>query len=354
MIDKKIYSKEYIDEVMLTQKCDPTILERTIFAFGLLEALVAVGARFIFKGGTSLMLLMDTPLRLSTDIDIIAEPGIDMEVYVKKASEVYPFVGYEENKRKGANNIVKQHFRFFFRSVLQQGKEISVLLDILYEENHYANVIEREIHNSIVCTEGLPTMVIVPSVESILGDKLTAFAPHTIGVKPVTEYENRIIDKKIEVVKQFFDVASLYDVAENQREITESYFNTAGAEIRYRGLNISPEECLRDTFNSALSIYSKGKFYAEDYKDYLFGIRGLGGFLINTKFNGETVFRQAAKVMYLSACILNDKSITQEVPEAELLTGEYAKLNQTRKIDRKAFDMMAYSLRLMEDFSGKV
>ena len=58
MIDKKIYSKEYIDEVMLTQKCDPTILERTIFAFGLLEALVAVGARFIFKGGTSLMLLI--------------------------------------------------------------------------------------------------------------------------------------------------------------------------------------------------------------------------------------------------------------------------------------------------------
>lgn len=348
MIDKRIYSKEYIEEVLNSQKCDPTILERTIFAFGLLEALVSVGAKFTFKGGTSLMLLLDTPLRLSTDIDIIAEPDTNMEDYVKKASMIYPFIGYEENKRKGANDIVKQHFRFFFKSVLRPGKEISVLLDVLYETNHYARVIEKEIHNSLVLTEGNPVMVSVPSVESILGDKLTAFAPHTIGVKPITEYEDRIVDKKIEVIKQFFDVASLYDVAKIQSEISESYFNTAEAEIRYRGLNITPKECLRDTFAAALSIYSKGKFGKEDYKDYLFGIKGLGGFLINIKFNGETAFRQAAKIMHLTACIMNNRSIGEEIPEADLLTGEYSRLNQTRKIDKKAFDMMAFSVRLFE------
>ena len=348
MIDKRIYSKEYIDEVLDSQKCDPTILERTIFAFGLLEALVTVGAKFTFKGGTSLMLLLNTPLRLSTDIDIIAEPDTNMEDYVKKASKIYPFIGYEENKRKGANNIVKQHFRFFFKSVLRPGKDISVLLDVLYEKNHYARVIEREIHNSLVLTEDSPVMVKIPSVESILGDKLTAFAPHTIGVKPITEYEDKIVDKKIEVIKQFFDVASLYDVAKIQDEITESYFNTAEAEIRYRGLDIKPEECLKDTFMSALSIYSKGKFDKEDYKDYLFGIKGLGGFLINIKFNGETAFRQAAKVMHLSSCILNDQPLDAEIPEADLLTGDYSKLNQTRKMDKNAFDMMAYSVRLFE------
>ena len=82
-------------------------------------------------------------------------------------------------------------------------------------------------------------MVKVPSVESILGDKLTAFAPHTIGVKPITEHEDKIVDKKIEVIKQFFDVASLYDVAEMQNEITETYFNTAEAEIDIAALTSS-------------------------------------------------------------------------------------------------------------------
>lgn len=348
MIDKKIYSKDYINEILLTQKCDPTILERSIFAFGLLEALVIVGTKFIFKGGTSLMLLLDKPLRLSTDIDIIVEPDTNIEKYLEKASKIFPFVRYEENKRKGSNNIVKQHFRFFFKSVLQPKKETSILLDILYEKNHYAKVIEKEIDNSIILTNGSPMMVTVPSVESILGDKLTAFAPHTIGVKPITEYEDKIVDKKIEVIKQFFDVASLYDAAKTQREITESYFKTAEAEIRYRGLDISPEDCLKDTFFAALSIYSRGKFNKEDYENYLFGIRGFGGYLINIKFNAETAFRQAAKVMHLSSCILNGKFIEEEIPEAELFVDEYSKINQTRKIDKKVFDMAAYSIRLFE------
>lgn len=50
MIDKSIFSKDYINQKRIELKCDPTILERTIFAFGLLEAMVKSGAEFIFKG----------------------------------------------------------------------------------------------------------------------------------------------------------------------------------------------------------------------------------------------------------------------------------------------------------------
>lgn len=54
-------------------KADPSIIERTVFAFGLLEAITRVGMPFIFKGGTSLMVMLDDPRRLSTDIDIIVK-----------------------------------------------------------------------------------------------------------------------------------------------------------------------------------------------------------------------------------------------------------------------------------------
>ena len=43
---------------------------------------------FIFKGGTCLMMLMDKPRRLSTDIDIIVEPGTDLDDYLEKASDI--------------------------------------------------------------------------------------------------------------------------------------------------------------------------------------------------------------------------------------------------------------------------
>lgn len=50
MIDKSIFSKEYIEQKRIELKCDPTILERTIFALGLLESMVKAGADFVFKG----------------------------------------------------------------------------------------------------------------------------------------------------------------------------------------------------------------------------------------------------------------------------------------------------------------
>ena len=38
------------------------------------------------------MLLMEHPCRLSTDIDIIAEPGTDLDKYLDRASEIFPFI----------------------------------------------------------------------------------------------------------------------------------------------------------------------------------------------------------------------------------------------------------------------
>ena len=79
MIDKKIYDLDYIRQLQARYKTDPGLLERVLYAFGLLEALVKVGMKFTLKGGTSLMLLLDHPIRLSTDIEIIVDPGTDVE-----------------------------------------------------------------------------------------------------------------------------------------------------------------------------------------------------------------------------------------------------------------------------------
>ena len=43
MIDKKIYDLDYIRELQARYKTDPGLLERVLYAFGLLEALVKVG-----------------------------------------------------------------------------------------------------------------------------------------------------------------------------------------------------------------------------------------------------------------------------------------------------------------------
>ena len=107
MIDKKIYDLDYIRELQARYKTDPGLLERVLYAFGLLEALVKVGMKFTLKGGTSLMLLLDHPIRLSTDIDIIVDPGTDVESYIEQVGTIFPFLRKEEDIRNGRNNIEK-------------------------------------------------------------------------------------------------------------------------------------------------------------------------------------------------------------------------------------------------------
>ena len=112
MIDKTVYEIEYIRGLQKKYASDPGLIERALYAFGLLEAIKLVGMPFCFKGGTSLMLILDKPARLSTDIYILVEPGTDVDEYVEKAAKVFPFISKDEDIRKGKNGIVKRHFKF--------------------------------------------------------------------------------------------------------------------------------------------------------------------------------------------------------------------------------------------------
>ena len=58
MIDKKSYDLDYICELQARYKTDPGLLERVLYAFGLLEAFVKVGMKFTFKGGTNMVMFL--------------------------------------------------------------------------------------------------------------------------------------------------------------------------------------------------------------------------------------------------------------------------------------------------------
>lgn len=50
MIIKENYSEDHIRQIQKENNRDPLLIERTLFASGLLEALVKVGLPFTFKG----------------------------------------------------------------------------------------------------------------------------------------------------------------------------------------------------------------------------------------------------------------------------------------------------------------
>ena len=90
MIDPKSRSKEWILESCGKNKVnDPTLMEKTIRAFSLLEALAKSGCPFLFKCGSALMLQLACTQRLSVDIDIVCPPGTDVISYLEPYAEEY-------------------------------------------------------------------------------------------------------------------------------------------------------------------------------------------------------------------------------------------------------------------------
>lgn len=336
MLAKTIYTGEYIKKLHDETGNDPSLLERVIYAFGLLEAIKKVGLPFCFKGGTALLLLLEHPKRLSTDIDIIVEPGTDIDEYIRRAGEIFPFNKVEENVRISKNNITKRHFRFSYNSP-GSGRDVVILLDVLFEKVHYGKTILKPIKNELLMNEGEDLFVTMPDVNGILGDKLTAFAPHTTGI-PFG------VNKELEIIKQMFDCASLLDAMTDFKEVKTVYESCVKSEAKYRGLAVSSADVLKDTINACFCIASRGICENNDYAYFKDGIYKIRNHILGANFNGETAGSYAAKVMYLAASILTRQETLTKIEDASVYAGEKIELPKPKRFSyMRIVDPLSYA-----------
>lgn len=346
MLKKENFTEEHIRDLQSASHRDPLLLERSVYAFGLLEAITRVGMPFIFKGGTCLMLMLERPMRLSTDIDIIVAPGTDLNTFIEEAGKIFPFVSVEEQVRKGKNNIEKRHFKVVYESPVME-RSIYILLDVLFEDAKYKRLIAKPIKNELILTDGEDLTVQIPSVESILGDKLTAFAPHTTGILLNS-------NKDMEIIKQLYDVMTLIEVAEDFTEVRETYYSLVQDEIAYRGLDIGPGDALRDTYNAAVSIASRGKVSKEDYVSYLQGLRDVRSHIYVENFSAEEASKRVPVVMYLVACLLKNVLFEKDIDSAAYLgagfiSDELKALKSLRKVAPAGYACAVKADRLLNE-----
>ena len=295
MIDITSLSADWFAQKRNKYGKDPNLMESMVHALYLLEQLKLTGLDFIFKGGTSLVLLMEQPKRFSVDIDIIVSPSVErekLEEYLSKIAGTSVFLRMELDERRSYKaGIPKAHYKFIFNSNFsirnKEGNVISnpereILLDIHFAENHY------------------PLSVTTPDINSITGDKLTAFAPNTTGVP----YG---VDKEKEILKQLFDVGCLFDLLTDFEIFKKSYLESVKAEIKYRPeRNISSvEQVLKDTIDTAILIAKKDLLNDEGdkakFKEINTGINQFGHFVFVGKFG-----ILEAQVACLAAIIISD------------------------------------------------
>jgi hypothetical protein len=352
LITDKTHSKEWFTGLMKKfPGRDPAILERVVKALVLLEQLVECGLDgFVFKGGTSLILLLENTKRFSVDIDLcISEKPENIDDIFNDVVKKGIFKRWEKDERKPRPPMQKAHYKFFFDSH-HDGKERTILLDLVFQELSYPQIIKKPISAIYVETEGVNTEVQVLPIDCMLGDKLTAYAPNTCGIP----YN---IDKDLEIIKQLYDVSRLFCECGDLDLVRRTFKKSAEIELAYRGLtDKNAADVLEDIFQTSIKIAVRGKDRdAEKYKALSFGIRGFASYISEGGFTIEDAILCSSHAAYLSQLIRKidkteikrfDKGI--DLSKVEII-GSFNYLNKLKKFSPEAFFYFREAVMIYEE-----
>ncbi len=302
MFNANVFKPEWINaQRRQLGNCDPAILEKCVRALTLLGYLVECELPFIFKGGTSLLLHLPQVRRLSRDIDIVCgRPAAEVAAVVGAIGGRAPFLRCQEDDRGSRGLPQRRHFKFFYRSALTGFVEQELLLDVVEEAREVHTLVTRPIRTSFLAPE-VEHLVRVPTIESLLGDKLTAFAPHTTGVP---FYQRSGEEQLLQVAKQLFDVGVLFDEAKDFGVVAESYTAVAAQESEYRGNQHSREASLTDTWQACIALTASKPAILAKYPDAPLlhdGLDRMRGHLTTPAYVAD---RQARRKLAAKAAVL--------------------------------------------------
>jgi hypothetical protein len=352
MIRKACLQEKWIKIKSQEVGADPILVERAIYAFWLLGLLVKEDILLVFKGGTSLMLLIPGLNRLSIDLDLVTD--VEIENFTNTFIHITKnglFKRWEEDKRSQKDEVPKRHFKFYYDSPVV-GSELYILLDILQGKSVYPSVIKKPILHPIFEVEE-EIEVSMPSINSLAGDKLTAFAPKTIGIL----YGK---DKSMEIIKQLFDLGILFEYMSDLREILVSYQNIAKMESRYRKLDLPIESFLDDSIETSFLLCQsgfKGSIENDEIKELRDGIKRIKSHVLGGKYSLLQAKEDVSKVACL-ASLLKNRRLDIEIGKIKKnrkdlgmikdinLINNYNILNKLKKISPESLYLWAVASKL--------
>ncbi len=343
MIDKTKITLDWISKVSNENRnTDKILIEKVIRALLLLEGLVKQKIKFVFKGGTALMLLMNSSKRLSIDIDIVLpELPDNLDNVFNDLVNEQGFTRFELQERIANTKIHKSHYKFFYVPVYKtKAEEENVLLDILIEKGNYSSINSVPVISSFTPHSGTSLNVDIPSFENILGDKLTAFAPNTTGIP----YVKKGVPMDMEIIKQLYDIGNLFDLIKDINIVKSVFGKFVITELAYREQNtLSEKDVLEDIFQTSLCISSRGQIGTGDFELLQHGIKRVKLFIFTESYQLEKAIVHASKAAYLSYLIKYNADKFEiyadplQMTDWSILDPSFNKLNRLKKSNPEAF-----------------
>jgi len=367
MFSERVYTRAWADqERRKLGNCDPGLLEKCVRALTLLGHLAESGLPFMFKGGTSILLHLPDIRRLSIDIDIVSPASNEeLDRVVAKIGKTAPFIHSEESIRDTASGREplphRRHFQFFFDNEHSRTGRDYVLLDVVQEEHCPHDTVTLPLRTSFLVPDR-EIMVKLPTIESLLGDKLTAFAPTTTGVR--LRKQGGEVGEVMQVAKQLFDVGVLFDHATDFAGVARAYDGVQAQESGYRENLHSRDASLADTLNACLGVTGAKVKTAPttlfpDTPLLLDGFRRLTGHLTQRPPDDNALRRMAARAGALATHLRSGRPLdfaadryTQSEAQvaalraASLAGTEHAWLDRIKDANAEAYHYWHLGLRM--------
>jgi len=184
-----------------------------------------------------------------------------------------------------------------------------------------------------------PLMVNVPSLEDILGDKLTAFAPNTTGIP----YYKGGDSMSMEIIKQLYDIGNLVDVVKNMETVKTTFHKFAQTELAYRDTNQTIDDVLNDIYQTALCIITRGSDGNGNFNELQKGVQRIKNMIFSESYHIEKAIIHASKAAYIATLIRHNASSLDKFDKLEQLKDWIisepfnTKLNKLKKSNPEAF-----------------
>jgi len=255
-----------VDHIEKNRKNTSAVLaEQVVHSLELVSLLVYEGLDFLFKGGNSLLVLLEHPQRFSIDVDIASGETKEHveEILDKLVKDSDLFTRWERRVHKTKPWLPMTSYYMFYNSYFTDPAETNIMLDVQLKMTRYEKIQKPVCCGNFYQSE---TKVWLPSISSLIGDKLLTLGPSTLGI-PLNK------NKEAQRLKHSFDVSLLAENSPSVEKIRESINFCMEQENALQKKNLTIKEVYEDTINLCRSVLDfKEEPPSENLSPYLYEI----------------------------------------------------------------------------------
>jgi hypothetical protein len=287
-----LFTKEHIESHSFA--ASHALAEQAIHCLELVAELSWANLSFQFKGGNSLLVILQDPKRFSIDVDIATDETVSRieEVLDKIVGDCGVFTKWTKRQHKTKPWIALSSYYLFYKSHYVKEEDAFVMLDAQLTRSPYTTK-----DMPVVCG-GLFTTVVkaeVPLASSLIGDKLLTLGPNTLGI-PIGK------GKEAQRLKHVFDISLLLATEPPLSDIRESFVACVNHENKLQRKAITAGQLLADTLLLCKSVMvfkepptaqeGMTPLCAENVK----GLPDFAGHLFDKGYSWNNLQRDAARV----------------------------------------------------------